>query len=90
MFIIIKLISTAITLYSYALLAYLVLNIIMPGHSATLFLKSICEPVLQPVRKFLYRTFPALYKFPIDFSPLLVFFIINLLEGILFRLLFRF
>ncbi len=82
-----RILLTALRLYSYALLIYLFLKMLMPTHQATRFLSGICEPVLRPVAKFLYKNFPDLYKLPFDFSPLAVFLLINLTQWLL-RIIF--
>ncbi len=45
-----------------------------------LFIIQITEPVMRPVREFLHRIFPAS---PVDFSPIIVIIVLNILKNIL-------
>jgi len=46
-------------------------------------LYSVTEPVVGPVRNFIYRLFPALRSFPLDLSVLIVFMLISTLQNII-------
>ena len=71
-------------IYFFALLAMIVLSWIAPGgnHPALYLLHQITEPVMAPFRKVL----PAMGG--LDFSPILVFIIINVLQIVLRNLAF--
>ncbi len=86
MFIIARIILTALRWYSYALFIYVILEYIQPHHKITNILRGICEPVLIKVRKVLYNAFPSLYKLPLDISPLAVYFLIQILSRIVWML----
>ena len=45
-----------------------------------LFIIQITEPVMRPIRDFLHRIFPAS---PVDFSPIIVIMVLNVLKNIL-------
>ena len=45
-----------------------------------LFIIQLTEPVMRPVRDFLHRIFPAS---PVDFSPIIIIVILNMLKNIL-------
>ncbi|MEG0770904.1 MAG: YggT family protein [Clostridia bacterium] len=47
---------------------------------------SLTEPILTPIRNFLFKS-EVLRSLPIDFSPLVVFFVIGILRRIIFILL---
>ena len=82
MCIIFRLVSIAVTIYSWAILAYLILSLLLPNHQITQFLKGISEPVLSPVRVKLYQWFPALKNIAFDVTPIAVFFLLGILERI--------
>ena len=52
------------------------------GNPIVSFLYTVTEPILAPVRNLLMRI-PALQSIPIDFSILVVFFLISILRGII-------
>ena len=76
--------SYLLKIYFFALLAMIVLSWIAPGgnHPALYLLHQITEPVMVPFRKVL----PAMGG--LDFSPILVFIIINVLQIVLRNLAF--
>ena len=45
-----------------------------------LFIIQITEPVMRPVRDFMHRIFPAS---PVDFSPIIIIVILNMLKNVL-------
>ncbi|MCR2820796.1 YggT family protein [Lederbergia panacisoli] len=72
--VIINLISTAISLYSWVLIIYILMSW-FPNSRETSFgqlLAKICEPYLEPFRRFV----PPIGM--IDISPLVAFFVLNL------------
>lgn len=75
---------SALRIYSLALIVYTFLKVLQPNRQFTRFLAQICEPVLVPVRRFLYKQFPALYKIPFDLTAVAIIFAINIVEWILF------
>lgn len=75
---------SALRIYSLALIVYTFLKVLQPNQQITRFLAQICEPVLVPARRFLYRQFPALYKIPFDLTAVIIIFAINIVEWILF------
>ena len=76
--------SYLLKIYFFALLAMIVLSWIAPGgnHPALYLLHQITEPVMAPFRKVL----PSMGG--LDFSPILVFIIINVLQIVLRNLAF--
>ena len=73
---VIGLVGLLINIYFFALLAMIILSWVAPGsnHPAIYLLHQITEPVMAPVRKAL----PAMGG--MDFSPILVFILINVLQ----------
>lgn len=79
-----------ISLLSWVVLIYVIMALIIPQNKYTLLVGKYVEPILSPIRKFLFRTFPKLGEIGIDFSPLVLYFLIQiaswlirLLRGIL-------
>jgi len=77
-----------ITVASWLLLIYVIMALIIPQNKYTLLIGRYIEPVLAPLRKFLYRIFPKLQGIGIDFSPLLFYFLIQIVSWLI-RLLQR-
>ncbi len=73
---------------SMALLVYCVMSFVMPQSDLMHKAAAYAEPILSPFRQFLHRVIPALRNVPLDFSPLLVWLIIDILIWVL-RLLQR-
>lgn len=76
------LLALALRLASYALLIYCVMSFVMP--QSDLFRKATMyvEPVLRPIRMKLYSWFPALRRLPLDFSPLALWLLIDILMAV--------
>ena len=53
---------------------------IAPDNPIVSFLYTVTEPVLEPVRKLLFKI-PALQNIPIDFSIIVVFMLLSVLRG---------
>ncbi len=68
-----------LTLFIRALLSWFPMN---RGGKLFELLYFFTEPFLMPVRKFLFR-FPSLRQFPIDFSTIIVYLIIEILLSFL-------
>lgn len=77
----------AIRLYELMLIARAILSWLPLGYSNPIvqFLYSMTEPLLAPVRKFLFR-FQFFQSLPIDFSPLLVFLLLDVVKTFLFAI----
>lgn len=68
----------------YGLLAYCVLTwILQPYHKVMRFFARFADPLLRPIRNVMYRIFP---RMPIDLSPLIMYFLINFAQSLLWRL----
>ena len=64
---------------SAALLIYCLLSFVAPGSRLMEFLRPHMEGILYPFRRLLFKWFPALMNSPMDFSPLAVWLVIDIL-----------
>ena len=80
--IIYKILFALINVYELILVARALISWfpIDPSNPIVSFLYTVTEPVLEPVRKLLFKI-PALQNIPIDFSILVVFMLLNVLRG---------
>ncbi len=63
-------------LFRWVLIARVLLSWVMrPDHPVFAFLRSVTDPVLDPVRALLPRT-------PLDFSPIIVLLVLSVLQGV--------
>ncbi|MFR5855822.1 MAG: YggT family protein [Lachnospiraceae bacterium] len=65
------------------LLIYCLLSYIAPGSRVMEFLRPHMEGILYPFRQLLYKWFPQLMNSPVDFSPLAVWLVIDILLQLL-------
>lgn len=72
-----------ITVVSWLVLIYVVMTLIVPQNKYTQMIGKYVEPVLAPLRAFLYRVFPKLREIGMDFSPLLFYLAIQVLSWLL-------
>ena len=70
-------------LASTLLLIYCIMSFVMPGTDLMRKVASYVEPVLRPFRELLYRYFPRLRTLPVDFSPLAVWLLIDVITLLL-------
>ena len=68
---------------SAALLIYCLLSFVAPGSRLMEFLRPHMEGILYPLRRLLFKWFPALMNSPMDFSPLAVWLVIDILMQLL-------
>ena len=68
---------------SAALLIYCLLSFVAPGSRLMEFLRPNMEGILYPFRRLLFKWFPALMNSPMDFSPLAVWLVIDILMQLL-------
>lgn len=68
---------------SAALLIYCLLSFVAPGSRLIEFLRPHMEGILYPFRRLLFKWFPALMNSPMDFSPLAVWLVIDILMQLL-------
>ena len=73
-----NLVSWALRLVSIALLVYCVMSFVMPQSDLMRKAAVYVEPVLRPFRGLLYRYFPKLRMMPVDFSPLVVWLVLDI------------
>jgi len=84
MFLLIEIINLVFRLYSYAILARIVLSWIPLGRNNLVvqFIYKITEPILAP-----FRIILPLGGMGLDLSPIIVFFLINLLQRSIINIL---
>lgn len=82
----IDLVDTAFRIYTYVLLARILLSWVQPNpyNPIVKWIYNVTEPVLAPARRLL----PSVGM--IDFSPILVFFILDIVRRLLIGLLYSF
>ena len=68
---------------SLALLVYCVMSFVMPHNDLYRKASFYVEPLLQPIRRQLYRWFPALRSLPLDFSPLALWLLLDIAGGLI-------
>ena len=79
------LLAQVVKIYMYliifrAVLSWIQINPTGQFFKIYLFVIQITEPVMRPVREFLHKIFPAS---PIDFSPIIVIVVLNMVFNIL-------
>lgn len=86
MFLLIQIINTTFRLYSYLILARIFLTLIPIDHynPVVQFIYKITEPILAP-----FRIILPLGNVGLDLSPIIVFFLLNLLRGGIINILIR-
>lgn len=84
MFLLIEIINLVFRLYSYAILARIVLSWVPLEHNNPVvqFIYNITEPILAP-----FRIILPLGGMGLDLSPIIVFFLINLLQRSIINIL---
>lgn len=70
-------------LINLVLLIYCVMTFVMPQSNLTRSVAGYVEPLLQPLRRLLYRYLPKLRGMAVDFSPLAVWVVIQVLIWVL-------
>lgn len=77
-------ISMFLQVIYYALLVYCLLSWILPPYNKVMAtLSRIVDPLLRPIRAVLFRIFP---RMPLDFSALVLFFLLNIVNRLLWQL----
>lgn len=79
-------ISMFLQVIYYALLAYCLLSWILPPYNKVMmFLARFVDPLLRPIRNVLFRIFP---RMPLDLSALVAFFLLRIVDSLLWRLFY--
>ena len=79
-----NIIRVVFSVYYFLLLARVILSWISIGDNfITRFIHDVTEPVLKPLR----RIFPPRPSFPLDISPILAFFALSLIQGIILKII---
>ena len=84
-----KVLSVLLTIYQYIVLGAVIISWVNadPHNPIVRFLRQSTEPVFRPIRKLLPRAF---FRTGIDFTPLIVFLIIILLQNFLISLMIHY
>jgi len=83
---ILRIAALALRIVSFALLVYCIMSFVMPDHQLYRKLAYYMERILHPIRDRLYRWFPALRRTPVDFSPLVLWLLIDIALSLVYRL----
>lgn len=75
-------ISIILRLVNIVLITYCLLSFLAPTSQFMFMLKKVVDPVLNPIRNFLYKTFPDLKNLAIDISPIVLFLLISLIRNL--------
>ena len=73
-----KIILFLLSLLSWVILIYVIMALVIPQNKYTLLIGRYVEPLLAPIRSFLFRIFPKLRQMGIDFSPLGLYLLIQI------------
>lgn len=68
---------------SWALLIYCVMSFVMPQSDLYRKLARYVEPLLDPIRRWLFRLFPSLSRMAVDVSPLGLWLVIEVAASLL-------
>lgn len=84
MFLIFRVLRTLLSIYSWIMLIYCVLSFVPNiNNRFTQIIREICEPVLFRVRSLISRWTKGSGYYGLDFSPLVVFIAIQILQTVL-------
>lgn len=83
-----KFLSACISAYELALFIYVILSWIRPAASRwTELLRSIVEPPLVPIRRFMMRHIPLRWQF-LDWSVLVMWLLLDVARNLLYNIFF--
>ena len=68
---------------TWLLLAYVLMQLILPQNKYTLLIGKYVEPLLAPIRALLNRFFPKLEGLRVDISPIGLWLVLNIVEWLL-------
>lgn len=84
MYTILNLVNKLVEIFNILLLIRVVLSWIPMGENAlTRAVYSVTEPILAPIRRAIY---PWMRNIPLDISPIIAYFLIQLIRNIIFRI----
>ena len=78
---------SALRLANLALLVYCVMSFVMPHHPLYRKAYYYMERVLGPIRRTLYNLFPSMRNLAVDFTPLVLWLLMDIGMSVLSRLL---
>lgn len=84
MYTILHVVNKLVEVFNILLLIRVVLSWIPMGENAlTRAVYSVTEPILEPIRRAIY---PWMRNIPLDISPIIAYFLIQLIRNIIFRI----
>lgn len=84
MYTILIIVNKLVEVFNILLLIRVVLSWLPMGQNAlTRAVYSVTEPILEPIRR---TTYPLLGNIPLDISPIIAYFLIQLIRNIVFRI----
>lgn len=84
MYTILHVVNKLVEVFNILLLIRVVLSWILMGENAlTRAVYSVTEPILGPIRRAIY---PWMRNIPLDISPIIAYFLIQLIRNIIFRI----
>lgn len=91
LYVLVYVLSSLVSIYAAVMLLYCLFTWFIrdPSNKFIRMLAAVAEPPLMPIRNFLNR-FYYFQNSPVDFSPLILFFLLRLLVSLISRLAFYF
>ena len=84
MYTILIIVNKSVEVFNILLLIRVVLSWLPMGQNAlTRAVYSVTEPILEPIRR---TTYPLLGNIPLDISPIIAYFLMQLIRNIVFRI----
>jgi uncharacterized protein YggT (Ycf19 family) len=72
-----------VNIASWLLVVYVVMTLILPQNKYTLLVGKYIEPILSPIRVWLSKTFPKLNQTRLDFSPIVLWLLLEIVGWLL-------
>ena len=80
---ILNLVSKLVQLVNLALVIYCLMSFLIPTSEFFQKVRAKVDPILQPVREWLWNRFPAVSSLPVDVTPLAVWLLLSLANYVL-------
>jgi uncharacterized protein YggT (Ycf19 family) len=72
-----------VNIAAWVLIVYVVMALIIPQNKYTLLVGKYIEPILSPIRAWLSKTFPKLNQTRLDFSPIVLWLLLEIVGWLL-------
>lgn len=83
---ILGILSMIIRLYTYLVLAYVLLSWIPSALKFRQAIEPYVEPILKFIREKTYKIFPSAMNIPLDFSPIILILLLQMLTQVLYAI----